>query len=105
MRNYEVGFIVHPDLEESAYEETLEKVKGWITEGGGKILNVDVWGKRRLAYEINKQTEGHYVFILAEIDPTQTSELERNFGLQESIMRFMITTATPAAAVKEAEPE
>lgn len=108
MRNYEVGYIVHPDLEESAYDEVLEKVKGWITEGGGNILNVDVWGKRRLAYQIIKQTEGHYVFILADIEPTQTADLERNFGLEESIMRFMITSAIPAipaAAEKEAEAE
>lgn len=91
MRKYEVAFIVHPDLEESAYNEVLDKVKGWITESGGKVSDVDLWGKRRMAYEIRKQTEGQYVFMQAEIEPTFTAELERNLGLQEPIMRFMIT--------------
>lgn len=102
MRNYDVGFIVHPDIEESAYEEVLEKVKGWITENGGNILDVDVWGKRRLAYEINKLKEGQYVFISAEIDPLKTVELEKQFVLQESILRFLITSID-APAVKEEE--
>ncbi len=94
MRNYEVAFIVHPDLEEGAFEEVLEKVKGWITDGGGNISDIDLWGKRTMAYEIRKQNEGQYVFMQTEMDPTFTAELERNFGLQEPIMRFMVTSST-----------
>ena len=97
MRNYEVAFIVHPDLEEGAFEEVLEKVKGWITNGGSIISDVDLWGKRRMAYEIRKQTEGQYVFMQTEMEPAFTAELERNFGLEESIMRFMITSPTAVA--------
>ena len=97
MRDYEVAFIVHPDLEEGAFEEVQEKVKGWITDGGGNVTDVDLWGKRKMAYEIRKQTEGIYVFMQTEMEPTFIAELERNFGLQEPIMRFLITMPTAAA--------
>lgn len=95
MRKYELAYIVQPDLEDSAYDEMLEKVKGWITESGGKVTDVDQWGKRKMAYEIRKHTEGHYMILQTEMEPTFTAELERNLGLQETIMRFMITA--PAA--------
>lgn len=96
MRNYEVAFIVHPDLEESAFEEVLDKVKGWISEAGGRVSDVDLWGKRKMAYEIRKQTEGQYVFMQTEMEPESTAELERNLNLQEPIMRFMITSSVVA---------
>ena len=97
MRKYEVAFIVHPDLDETAFEEIQERVKGWISEAGGKVTNVDLWGKKKLAYEIRKQTEGQYVLLETEMDPSYCAELERNFQLQESIMRFMVTHATETA--------
>lgn len=102
MRNYEVAFIVQPDLEEGAYDEVLDKVKGWITKSGGKVLDVDVWGKRKMAYEIRKLTEGHYIIMQTEMEPEFTAELERNLNLQETVMRFMITVP---AARKEASAE
>jgi small subunit ribosomal protein S6 len=95
MRTYEIAFIVHPDLEETAFNEVLEKVKGWITESGGKVTNVDLWGKRKLAYEIRNQSEGQYVFVLIEMEPSSLAGLENNLRLQESIMRFMISSAAP----------
>ncbi|KAA3647936.1 MAG: 30S ribosomal protein S6 [Chloroflexi bacterium] len=96
MRNYEVVVIVHPDLDESAFGEVVELVKGWITEDGGTITNVDVWGKRRMAYEIRKQREGQYVLIHTEMQPEAQAELERKLRLQEPIMRFMVTRVEPA---------
>ncbi|MBW8010043.1 MAG: 30S ribosomal protein S6 [Chloroflexi bacterium] len=93
MRNYEVAFIVHPDLDDTAFQEVIDRVKGWITDGGGKITNVDLWGNRKLAYEIRKQTEGQYIIMQTEMEPTFFGELERNLKLQESIMRFMISSA------------
>ena len=100
MRPYELAFIVHPDLEEAAFNEMLEKVQDWIKSAGGKVLKVDLWGKKKLAYEIRKQTEGQYVFIATEMPPAFCAELERNLGLQESVMRFMII-----ADDDEQEPE
>jgi small subunit ribosomal protein S6 len=61
MREYEIFFIAHPDLEESALNDVAEKVKGWVTEAGGTVLKADFWGRRRLAYAIRKQKEGQYI--------------------------------------------
>jgi len=91
MRDYEIVFIVHPDLEEMARNEVVEKVKGWITEAGGTIAKVDFWGRRKMAYAIRKQKEGQYVLIKAQMAPTFGAILERNLRLTEPVMRFLIT--------------
>ena len=91
MRDYELIFIVHPDLEETATNEVVERVQGWITEAGGKINKVDPWGKRRLAYPIRKQNEGQYFFLLVEMNPISVAEIERSLRFLEPVMRFLIT--------------
>ncbi len=91
MRNYEVAFIVHPDLEEIAFNEIVERVRVWINESGGGIIQEDIWGKRKLAYPIDKLLEGQYVFFQTQMPPTYCDTLERQIGLQEPIIRFMIT--------------
>lgn len=91
MRSYELMFIVHPELDDSAFNEIVDKVKGWITDSGGQVENVDLWGKRKLAYPIQKQIEGHYALIHAQLEPSYCSDLEHNLGLQEPIMRFLLT--------------
>jgi small subunit ribosomal protein S6 len=91
MRDYEVVFIVHPDLDENAMKGVIEKVQTWITDSGGSVVKTDNWGKRRLAYEIRKQREGQYVFIQTQMAPTFTNELERNLRFLEPVMRFLIT--------------
>lgn len=91
MRDYELVFIVHPDLEETALSDVVEKVKGWITEAGGTISKVDFWGKRKLAYIIRKQKEGQYVLVKAEMPPAFTATLERNLRFLEPVMRFLVT--------------
>jgi small subunit ribosomal protein S6 len=91
MRKYEVAFIVHPDLDETAFKEVQERVKSWITDAGGKVTKVDLWGKKKMAYEIRKQTEGQYVLFETEMLPSFCSELERNLQLHESILRYMVT--------------
>jgi small subunit ribosomal protein S6 len=83
--------IIHPDLDETAFNEAVEKVKGWITTAKGTITKVDVWGKRRMAYVIRKQRDGQYVLITADFPPTFTAELERNLRFHEPVIRFMIT--------------
>jgi ribosomal protein S6 len=91
MRNYEVVLILQPDLDETAFNAAVDKVKGWITTSGGTIAKVDIWGKRRMAYAIRKQREGQYVLITAELAPTFCTDLERNLRFLEPVMRFMIT--------------
>lgn len=91
MRSYELMFIVHPELDDSAFNEIVDKVKSWITDAGGQVENVDLWGKRTLAYPIQKQVEGQYVLINAQLEPSFCSDLEHNLGLQEPVMRFLLT--------------
>ena len=90
MRDYELVFIVHPDLDDSAFKEVIDKVSGWITEAGGIISKVDPWGKRKLAYAIRKQKEGQYVLIKTQMDPTFGATLERNLRFLEPVMRFLL---------------
>ena len=93
MLTYEVVFILHPDLDENAINEMVDKVQGWITGAGGVMEKVDRWGKRRMAYKIRKQREGYYVLINAQIPAQFNTELERNLQIQESVMRYMIVQA------------
>jgi small subunit ribosomal protein S6 len=93
MRSYELIFIVHPELDDSAFKDVVDKVRGWITESGGQVDNVDLWGKRRLAYPIQKQIEGQYVLMNTQFDPDYCSDLEHNLGLQEPIMRYLLTVS------------
>ncbi len=91
MREYELVFIVHPDLDENATNQVVDRVKGWITEAGGTIDHVDPWGKRKLAYPIRKQSEGQYFLFKTQMTPSNVVDLERNLRFVEPIMRFLIT--------------
>jgi len=91
MHNYELVCIVQPDLDETAFNEAVEKVKGWISDSGGNVSKVDVWGKRRLAYLIRKQREGQYVLLNLSLPPAATTDLERNIRFLEPVMRHMLT--------------
>jgi len=91
MRDYELIFIVQADLDENAFTDVVNRVKGWITEGGGQVSKVDLWGKRKLAYPIRKQVEGQYVQMQTSMSPTFSAQLERNLRFLEPVMRFLIT--------------
>jgi small subunit ribosomal protein S6 len=95
MRNYELAYIVDPDLDEESLKELEEKVASWIEAAGGKTGNVDHWGKRRLAYPINKKPEGYYIFLSLEMPPHAGPMIERDLRLSEPIMRYMITIQEP----------
>jgi small subunit ribosomal protein S6 len=90
MREYELVMVVHPDLDDSAFNELVDRVKGWITDGGGQVSKVDQWGKRKLAYPIRKQNEGHYVLMKTHMSPEFCSQLDRNLRLQEPVMRYLV---------------
>jgi small subunit ribosomal protein S6 len=90
MRNYEIIYIVHPDLDDAAFTEVTEKVNNWITEAKGEVTKADHWGKKRLAYPINKQIEGNYMYLETTMDTEVCPLLEGNFKMMESVMRFMI---------------
>lgn len=90
MRDYELIFIIHPDLDETAVTDTVSRVRGWITDGGGEIAKTDLWGKRKLAYPIRKQKEGQYVFIETHMDPKLCAVVERNLRFLEPVMRYSL---------------
>ena len=90
MRKYETIFIQHPSLDEEAVKANIEKFKGVIENGGGTIENVDVWGKRKLAYEINKVNEGYYTLINFEANPELPKELDRVFRITDGVIRHII---------------
>ena len=90
MRSYEVMFIAHPDLDDASLNTLLDRAKGWVTSTGGQVAQVDLWGRRRLAYPIRKQNEGQYVLMQTQMSAAGTSELERNLRLNEQVMRFQI---------------
>ena len=91
MRKYELVCIIQPDLDETAFKGAVERVQGWVTESGGSVDKVDVWGRRRLAFPIHKQRDGQYVLMNVTLDPKSTSDLERNIRYFETILRHMLT--------------
>lgn len=90
MRKYETIFVAHPSLDEEAVNALIEKFKGVIEAGKGTVGNVDIWGKRRLAYEINKVNEGTYVLINFESDSELPMELGRIYRITDGIIRHII---------------
>lgn len=91
MRNYELVCVLQPDLDEAAFNGVVDRIKGWVTEAGGSVEKVDVWGRRRLAYPIRKQMEGQYVLFNLSLQPSATADLERNIRYQETVLRHMLT--------------
>lgn len=87
MRQYEIMIIVDPEVDDRQVATTLERFLAVITNDKGTIDNVDVWGRRRLAYEIKKRAEGVYVVVTFTAEPATAKELDRQLGLSEQILR------------------
>ena len=88
---YELTFIVRADPNEEVINNTVTQVQGWVeTDNQGQVNKVDRWGRRKLAYEIDKQRDGYYVFFEAEIDPKNLPELERNLRLSPTVLRYLL---------------
>ena len=89
MTNYEVMFIIDPTLEDEKKEATIEAVKE-IIASEGEVGKVDVWGMRKLAYPIQKKTEGYYVVIEFKAQPSLPKELDRRLKISDNVMRHLI---------------
>ena len=89
MRNYELIYVLKPNLEEEAKTIVLDKIKG-IIESSGEVVKVDTWGTRKLAYEIEKLTEGYYVLINFKSTTEVPKEIDRNLKIMENAIRHMI---------------
>ena len=94
MKAYELLFFVAPTLEEEARENVMGRIEGAIAAGEGKIDNVENWGKRKLAYEINKLSEGDYILIDFHANPDHIAELDRILRINDSVERHMIVRRT-----------
>ena len=91
MNQYEVLYVITPELDEEADKVVMDKFAEIITANGGEIEKTDVWGKRHLAYPIDYKTEGFYVLVTFSANPELPRELERNMRNDERLMRYMVT--------------
>ena len=96
MRNYELAYIANPDLDEESLNALEERIQGWIEAQEGKIVEVDRWGRRKLAYPIQDFQDGFYYFLTVELPSSGPAALEQDLGVSEDILRFMITRKEPA---------
>jgi small subunit ribosomal protein S6 len=87
MRQYELMVILDPETEERTVDKTMDKFLTVVKNDGGTVDNVDIWGRRRLAYDIRKKSEGIYVVVTMTAEPATAQELDRQLNLSESIMR------------------
>ena len=90
MRNYEVTYILQPELEEGAISELVEKFKQQVIDQGGAVSNIDNWGKRAFAYELCGKREGTYVVMQFESIASVAEELRRVMKLNESVIRCLV---------------
>lgn len=102
MRHYEVMVILDGSLDERTVQPSLEQFLTVVKSDGGSVEKIEIWGKRRLAYEINKQAEAIYAVVEIDAEPATVSELDRQLGLNESVLRTKVmrkdVTRTPAPA-------
>lgn len=89
MNKYELAVVVSAKIEDDARAEVIEKVKELVARFGGNVTNVDEWGKKRLAYEIQKMKEGFYYFIQFESESTVPAEVESRLRIMENVIRFL----------------
>lgn len=101
MRPYELMVIIDPEVDERTVEPSLQKFLNVITTDGGTIEKVDIWGRRRLAYEIQKKSEGIYAVVNFTAAPATAQELDRVLGLNETILRTKITRPEEQKIVAE----
>ncbi len=90
MNKYELALVVSARIEDDARADVVEKAKGYITRENGVIGEIDEWGKKRLAYEIDHQREGFYYFIPFEAEPTAPAEIERQMRIMDNVLRYLI---------------
>jgi small subunit ribosomal protein S6 len=105
MKLYETGIILSSLLEESQITRQTEQIQSLITDNGGKIIDVDRWGMRKLAYEIKKMQQGFYVFFRYEADGSVPQKLEKAFQVNESVLRFLTTVPDKAEESRKPSEE
>jgi small subunit ribosomal protein S6 len=107
LADYEIVAVLRPDLEEEGIGTALNRIHQRITEHGGAVTNTDRWGKRRLAYAIQKYRDGYYVLSTFTLDSKQVARLRQTLGLQEDLLRFVVAEhhALPPRPAPAAPPQ
>ena len=90
MRHYEVMVILDPDLEERTVAPSLETFLNVVRNDGGTVAKLDIWGRRRLAYDINKKSDGIYAIASLDCSPSAVAELDRQLNLNEAVLRTKV---------------
>ena len=93
MREYELAFIVNPNIEGEGVTQVVDKVSQLIKTGNGEVASIDVWGRRSLAYAIKDYKEGTYILLKTTMPPASLSEFERELKLTDQIIRYMLIKA------------
>ncbi|HKQ57195.1 MAG TPA: 30S ribosomal protein S6 [Candidatus Eisenbacteria bacterium] len=106
MIKYETTFILEPGFDEGKINEEVERVSQWIKDLGGEVLEVQRWGKKRLAYEIEKKRDGIYTLVLYQAPGPTVKEVERRLRLNEAVMRVLtVIHVPPELTIPKADPE
>jgi small subunit ribosomal protein S6 len=90
MRDYELAFIIEPNIDKEGATDVVEKVSGFVEAINGSVASVDVWGRKQLAYPINNHREGTYVLLNTKMPPAGLGDLERNLKLSEEVIRYLL---------------
>jgi small subunit ribosomal protein S6 len=90
MRKYEIMLILGPEADDKVVEGVTNRISQVLAQHGGEIVKTDRWGKRRLAYEINRQPEGFYVIVECQAEPAAMKELDRALTLADDVLRFKV---------------
>ncbi len=90
MREYELVVVISPDIAEEDVPAAIERVTGAVSSRGGEVLDTRPWGRRRLAYSIDRHTEGNYLISQIRLDPAKAHELESQFKISEEILRHLL---------------
>jgi small subunit ribosomal protein S6 len=98
LREYELMFVLTPDLQEDGVQAATERVSSLITTRGGEITKVDTWGRRRMAYPIRRHIDGYYTVMRFRLEANLTDELERNLRLTEPVLRHLVVRAEEVPA-------
>jgi small subunit ribosomal protein S6 len=102
-RDYELGFILNPEVSEEQSSSILERIQQIVSNNDGQVVRINQWGRRRLAYPIEHQRDGFYVFFDMILNPETVSELDRNLKVTEEVLRHIIIRRDPKIAQKERE--
>jgi small subunit ribosomal protein S6 len=102
-RDYELGFILNPEVSEEEMRSLLDRIEQIIANYGGQIFKVNQWGRRRLAYPIERHRDGYYIFIDMILTPETVTEIERTLRVSEIVFRHMMKRRDPKTAQKERE--